>query len=79
MLDFLIGQQSQKIPLGYNTVEEHIDEISYDIESYLCHYLHITHSYIQLDESTLLSNEAFVYWHIFVLLWIKKSMKNCFS
>ncbi|CAH1970679.1 unnamed protein product [Acanthoscelides obtectus] len=44
----------QRIPLSNNTVERHIDEMSSDIESFLCNYLQTT----QLDESTLPENAA---------------------
>ncbi|KAK9694578.1 hypothetical protein QE152_g33463 [Popillia japonica] len=43
----------KRIPLSNNTVERRIDEMSSDIESFLCNYLQTTHFSIQLDESTL--------------------------
>ena len=43
----------KRIPLRNNTVERRIDEMSSDIESFLCNYLQKTHFSIQLDESTL--------------------------
>jgi len=48
----------KRIPLSNNTVQRRIDEMSYDVESFLCNYLQMTHFSIQLDESTLPGNEA---------------------
>ncbi|CAH2003227.1 unnamed protein product [Acanthoscelides obtectus] len=48
----------KRIPLSNNTVEKRIDEMSSDIESFLCNYLQTTHFYIQLDGSTLPDNAA---------------------
>ncbi|CAH2015830.1 unnamed protein product [Acanthoscelides obtectus] len=48
----------KRIPLSNNTVERRIDEMSCDIESFLCNYLQTTHFSIQLDESTLPDNAA---------------------
>ncbi|KAF2897441.1 hypothetical protein ILUMI_08735 [Ignelater luminosus] len=43
----------KRIPLSNNTVQRGIDEMGYDIESFLCNYLQTTPFSIQLDESTL--------------------------
>ncbi|CAH1977652.1 unnamed protein product [Acanthoscelides obtectus] len=48
----------KRIPLRNNTVEKRIDEMSSDIESFLCNYLQTTHFSIPLDESTLPDNAA---------------------
>ncbi|CAH2003823.1 unnamed protein product [Acanthoscelides obtectus] len=48
----------KRIPLSNNAVERRIDEMSSDIESFLCNYLQTTHFSIQLDESTLPDNAA---------------------
>ncbi|CAH2002995.1 unnamed protein product [Acanthoscelides obtectus] len=48
----------KRIPLSNNTVERGIDEMSSDIENFLCNYLQTTHFSIQLDESTLPDNAA---------------------
>ncbi|GFX25458.1 SCAN domain-containing protein 3 [Trichonephila clavipes] len=48
----------RKIPLSNNTVQRRIDEMSQDVESFLCDYLQTTHFSLELDESTLLGNES---------------------
>ncbi|CAH1996338.1 unnamed protein product [Acanthoscelides obtectus] len=48
----------KRIPLSNNTVERRIDELSSDIQRFLCSYLQTTHFSIQLDESTLPDNAA---------------------
>ncbi|CAH2008546.1 unnamed protein product [Acanthoscelides obtectus] len=66
----------KRIPLSNNTVERRIDEMSSDIESFLCHYLQTTRFSIQLDESTLPDNAALLLAYVRL---IKKSTKNCSS
>ena len=48
----------KKIPLSNNTVQRRIDEMSLDVESFLCNYLQTNPFSIQVDESTLPGNEA---------------------
>ncbi|GFX19714.1 protein ZBED8 [Trichonephila clavipes] len=48
----------KRIPLRNNTFQRHIDEMSQDIESFLCDYLQTTHFSLHLDESTLPGNES---------------------
>ncbi|GBP34918.1 SCAN domain-containing protein 3 [Eumeta japonica] len=48
----------KRIPLSDNTIQRRIDEMSSDLESFLCDYLRTTHFSIQLDESTIPANEA---------------------
>ncbi|GFY24763.1 protein ZBED8 [Trichonephila clavipes] len=48
----------RRIPLSNNTVQRRIDEMSQDVESFLCYYLQTTHFSLQLDESTLTRNES---------------------
>ncbi|GFX14088.1 zinc finger BED domain-containing protein 5 [Trichonephila clavipes] len=63
-----------RIPLS--TVQRRIDEMSQDVESFLCDYLQTTHFSLQLDESTLPGNNHY-YWPMFVLLWIRSTTKKC--
>ena len=48
----------KRIPLSNNTVQRRTDDMSHDVESFLCNYLQTNHFSIQLDESTLPGNEA---------------------
>ncbi|XP_043262496.1 SCAN domain-containing protein 3-like [Colletes gigas] len=48
----------KKISLSNNTVQRRIDEMAQDVEDSLCGYLKTSRFSIQLDESTLLGNEA---------------------
>lgn len=54
--------------------------MSYDIQSFLCNYLQMTHFSIQLDESTLLGIEVIILGINVrvVILWTQKVMKNWF-
>ncbi|VVC25087.1 Reverse transcriptase domain [Cinara cedri] len=54
----------KKILLSNITVQRRIDEMSHDVESYLCNYLQTTYFSIQLDESTLPDNEALLLAYI---------------
>lgn len=54
----------KRIPLSNNTVQRRIDEMSSDVESFLCDYLQTTHFSIQLDESTLPGNEALLLTYV---------------
>ncbi|GBP47963.1 Zinc finger MYM-type protein 6 [Eumeta japonica] len=47
----------KRIPLSNNTVQIRIDEMSSDVERFLCDCLRATHFSIQLDESTLPGND----------------------
>ncbi|GFW65452.1 zinc finger MYM-type protein 6 [Trichonephila clavipes] len=53
----------RRIPLSNNTVQTRIDEMSQDVESFLCDYLQTTHFSLQLDESTLPGNESLLLAH----------------
>ncbi|CAH1996675.1 unnamed protein product [Acanthoscelides obtectus] len=48
----------KRIPLSNNTVERRTDEMSSDIESFLCNYFQTTHFSVQVDESILPDNAA---------------------
>ncbi|KFM62415.1 SCAN domain-containing protein 3, partial [Stegodyphus mimosarum] len=48
----------RKIPLSNNSVQRRIDEMAENIEESLCNYLQTCQFSIQLDESTLPTNEA---------------------
>lgn len=48
----------KKVPLSNNSVQRRIDEMANDVEISLCDYLKTCKFSIQLDESTLPSNEA---------------------
>ncbi|GFT31228.1 protein ZBED8 [Trichonephila clavipes] len=48
----------KRIPLSNNTVQRRIDEMSQNVNSFLCDYLQTTHFSLQLDESTLPGNET---------------------
>uniref|UniRef100_A0A2C9M3T7 DUF4371 domain-containing protein n=1 Tax=Biomphalaria glabrata TaxID=6526 RepID=A0A2C9M3T7_BIOGL len=59
----------KRIPLSNNTVQRRIDEMSYDTESFLCKYLQNTCFSIQLDESTLPSNEALLLAYVRLIMY----------
>ncbi|GFT84283.1 SCAN domain-containing protein 3 [Trichonephila clavipes] len=46
------------LPTSNNTAQRRIDEMSEDIESFLCDYLQTTRFSLQLDESTLPENDS---------------------
>lgn len=48
----------RKIPLSNNSVQRRIDEMAENIEGSLCDHLRASQFSIQLDESTLPTNEA---------------------
>ncbi|GFY33869.1 SCAN domain-containing protein 3 [Trichonephila clavipes] len=48
----------RRIPLSNNTVQRRIDEMSQDVESFLCDYLQTTHFSLQLDKLALTRNES---------------------
>jgi len=48
----------KKVPLSNDTVRQRIDEMAEDVEISLCELLISTEFSLQIDESTLLNNEA---------------------
>ncbi|CAH1978922.1 unnamed protein product [Acanthoscelides obtectus] len=59
---------SDIIKRSNNTVERRIDEMSSDIESFLCNYLQTTHFFIQLVESTLPDNAALLLAYVIFIM-----------
>ncbi|GFW87500.1 zinc finger MYM-type protein 6 [Trichonephila clavipes] len=58
----------RRIPLSNNTVQRCIDEMSQDVESFLCDYLQTTHFSLQLDKSTLTRNESLLLAYVRLIM-----------
>ncbi|GFX38231.1 protein ZBED8 [Trichonephila clavipes] len=54
----------RRIPLSNNTVQRRIDEMSQDVESFLCDYLQTTHFSLQLDDPTLPGNKSLLLTYV---------------
>ncbi|GFS97807.1 protein ZBED8 [Trichonephila clavipes] len=58
----------RRIPLSNNTVQRRIDEMSQDVESFLCDYLQTMHFSLQLDKSTLPGNESLLLAYVHFIM-----------
>lgn len=54
--------------MSNNTVQRRIDEMSSNIDSFLCKYLQTTHFSIQLVKSTLPGNEAILMAYVLFVM-----------
>lgn len=61
-------EQVLKTVLYNHTGKRRIHAMGYNIESLMCNYLQITHFTIQLDETTLIGNEALLLSYVHFIL-----------
>ncbi|GFX70450.1 SCAN domain-containing protein 3 [Trichonephila clavipes] len=58
----------RRIPLSNNTVQRRIEELSQDVESFLCDCLQTTHFSLQLDESAFPGNESLLLAYVHFIM-----------